>query len=387
MAAGERPAAAADAVNNPGGAAVVHAPGPLMRTSSLLVIPNCHAQVIYKQEVPSQRDGQLLYVATEIKPGEKASLKPEQIITVKESYLYTEMKPNETAPPDEMQQARVTREDGTVETVNFRRVHDNDEVPQAWRLDRLKPVTRELRLLKENDEVKEGQLLALVDPALTLDEFDIKKTKYYAAVADAAASEKTRDEAKERMITLEKLFRGSTPGSAPYEEVRGGRLTFDRYFLEAVSKKEAIKQADRELSQMLTQTKMHEIRAKITGGTGVVKIIYKQKGDAVKNQEPVLQLWHYDRLRIEGRVEMQHIAFLHPGKTVVIEPSQPRSPRAILSGHLQEVRGVTVSPKRQIVSASDDRTVRVWDPVTGETEARWVHPAAVLAVACSPIGF
>jgi len=375
-----------DSVPNPGAAAVINAPGPLMRSSSLLVIPNCHAQVIYKQEVPSQRDGQLLYVATEIKPEERGHLKPEQIVTVKESYLYIEMKPDETAPADEIQQARVTRETGAVETVRYRRVHDSDDIAEAWRLDRLKPLNRELRLLKEGDEVKEGQLLALVDPALTLDESDIKKTKYYAARADFAASEKTRDEAKERYDTLMRLYRGATPGSAPYEEVRGGKLTFDRYLFEAIKNGEAIKQADRELSQMLTQTKMHEIRAKITGGTGVVKVIYKQKGDAVKNQEPVLQLWHYDRLRIEGRVEMQHIGFLQKGKTVVIEPSQPRSPRAVLSGHLQEVRGVAVSKNRKIVSASDDRTVRVWDPVSGNAEARLFHPAAVLAVACSPKG-
>src|SRR5262249_32071820 len=138
--------------------------------------------------------------------------------------------------------------------------------------------TRKLRVLKEGDEVKEGQLLSLIDPSQALDEFEIKRTKLWAAKADFAASEKTRDEAKERYDTLVKLYRGATPGSAPYEEVRGGRLTWDRYYLEAISKGEAIKQAERELSQTLTMVKMHEIRAK---RDGVIKIIYKQQGDAV----------------------------------------------------------------------------------------------------------
>jgi WD40 repeat protein len=384
--AAERPPAPADVAGNPGGAAVVNAGGRLFPSSSSLVIPNCHAQVIYKQEVPSQRDGQLLYVATEIRPEEEGKLKPEQIVTVPESYLYMVMQKDDKAPADEIQEAMVIR-DNKEELVRYRRVHDGDEIGEVCRLERLRPVTRRLRILKEGDEVKEGQLLALVDPALTLDEFDIKKTKYWAATADFAASEKTRDEAKERWDTLQRLFRGAVPGSAPFEEVRGGLLTYDRYRLEAISKKEAIKQADRELSQVLTQTKMHEIRAKITGGTGVVKVIYKQKGDAVKNEEPVLQLWHYDRLRIEGRVEMQHIGLLPKGKTVVVEPSHPSSPRAILSGHLQEVRGVAVSKKRQIVSASEDRTVIVWDRSSGNAEAVLRHPAAVLAVTCSSEGY
>src|SRR5262249_61093668 len=149
-------------------------------------------------------------------------------------------------------------------------------------------------------------------------------------------------------------------------------------------KGEATKQAERELSQTLTMVKMHEIRAK---QDGVIKIIYKQRGDAVKNQDPVLHIDHHDRLRIEGRVEMQYLAYLPPGKTVVIEPSQPRSPKTILSGHLQEVRGVAVSKDRKIVSAGDDRKVIVWDHVSGNGLAGLNHPAAVPAVAVSPTGY
>ena len=95
---------------------------------------------------------------------------------------------NETAPADEIQQAKVTRETGNVEIARYRRVHDSDDIAEAWRLDRLKPITRDLRLLKEGDEVKEGQLLSLIDPSQALDEFDIKKTKLWAARADFAAS-------------------------------------------------------------------------------------------------------------------------------------------------------------------------------------------------------
>jgi WD40 repeat protein len=378
--AGERPAAPADAPGNPGGAAVVHAPGALLRASNLLVIPNAHVGVIYRQEVPSLREGQLLYVATEIKPGEEGTLKPDQIVTVPESYLYVEMKPGEKAPEDEIQGFTVTRDNKKEVVLLYRRLHESDNNVEAVRLERWTK-TRNLRILKEGDEVKEGQLLSLIDPSQALDEFDIKKTKVFAARADYDASKATRDEAKERYDTLNRLATGTAPGSAPREEVRGGKLTWERYLLETVSKGEAIKQAERELSQTLTMVKMHEIRAK---RDGVIKIIYKQMGDAVKNQDPVLHIDNHDRLRIEGRVEMQYLGYVPKGKTVVIEPSQPRSPKAILPGHLQAVRGVAVSKDRKIISAGDDGKVIVWDHVSGDAKAVLTHPAAVLGVACSP---
>jgi WD40 repeat protein/biotin carboxyl carrier protein len=372
----ERHPAPGDGPDNAGSAAVVNARGALVRA---LVIPS-HVAVIQKTDVPSLREGQLLYVATEIKPEEKDTLKRDQIVELPESYLYVEMKPDETTPQDEIQDATVTR-DGKSVTTRWRRLRDNDTIVDWSKVDRLLPRTRKLRLLKEGDEVKKGQLLGLIDPLLVLDEFDIKKTKLWAAKADEQSSIKAREEAQQRYETLVKLYRGATPGSAAYEEVRQAKFQADHYYYEAISKGEAIKQAERELSQTLTTVRMHEIRAKIDG---VVKILYKQQGDAVKNQDPVLHLDHHDRLRIEGRVEWQYLAYLPKDKTVVIEPSQPRSPRAVLSGHLQEVRGVAVSKDRKIISAGDDRKVIVWDHVSGDQKAVLPHPAAVLAVACSP---
>ena len=38
---------------------------------------------------------------------------------------------------------------------------------------------------------------------------------------------------------------------------------------------------------------------------GVVKAVYKNKGEAVKNLEPVVQLQSPEVLRVEGQVEVQ----------------------------------------------------------------------------------
>jgi RNA polymerase sigma factor (sigma-70 family) len=183
-------------------------------------------------EVPSQRDGVLLVIGTEIKPGDKVP--PDQVVTVKIGD----------------------------EQVKYRR-------------------------LREGDMVEEGQLLARVDDALARDEAASKRAAVDAAKADWEASVKTRDEALERYKTLEKLLRGNAPAQVSTEDVRGARLTYDRYFYEELSKKAAIARAEAELRQAQTVLRMHEIRSP---ARGVIRDIYRNRGEAVRALEPVVQI-------------------------------------------------------------------------------------------------
>jgi RNA polymerase sigma factor (sigma-70 family) len=183
-------------------------------------------------EVPSQRDGVLLVIGTEIKPGEKVP--PDQVVVVKIGD----------------------------EQTKYRR-------------------------LREGDRVEEGQLLARVDDALARDEAASKKAAVDAARAEWEASAKTRDEALERFKTLEKLLKGTAPGTVSMEDVRAAKLTYDRYFYEEISKKAAIARAEAELRQAQTVLRMHEIRSPVRG---VIRDIYKNRGEAVRALEPVVQI-------------------------------------------------------------------------------------------------
>ena len=169
---------------------------------------------------------------------------------------------------------------------------------------------RRYRRLKEGDRVEEGQLLAIVDPALILDELGIKEAKYVAAEADWLASVKTRDEAEQRYRTLERLKREKF-GSVSDEEFRGAKLTWDRYFFEEVGKRYAIATAKRELSQALTQLTMHEIRSKIPGE---IKSILKHRGETVRNLEPVFQVSNPHIVRIAGLTKLQNLDSHPPGQ-------------------------------------------------------------------------
>jgi WD40 repeat protein len=168
------------------------------------------------------------------------------------------------------------------------------------------------------------------------------------------------------------------------EDLRGAQLTYDRYYYEEVSKQEGIKKAEAALNQTLTTLKLHEIRAK---RSGVIKAVNKQQGEAVKGFEQggdqIALINHINLLRIEGLVDVQYVGRITEGSKVVVEPSQPRSPKRVLTGHLQPIKSVAVSKDFRIVSASEDST-RVWDRQRDYDDVELPVPSSTHAVACSP---
>jgi multidrug efflux pump subunit AcrA (membrane-fusion protein) len=182
-------------------------------------------------DVPSQRDGILLVIGTDLKPGEKVP--PDQVVVVKA---------------------------GDEET--------------------------KYRRLREGDTVEEGQLLARVDDTLARDEVAGRRAAVDAARADWQASVKTRDEAEERYTTISRRYHGG-PGSVSLEDYRGAKLTYDRYVFEEVARKAAVAKAEAELRQAQTALRMHEIRSPVRG---CVRDIYKNRGEAVRALEPVVQV-------------------------------------------------------------------------------------------------
>ena len=74
--------------------------------------------------------------------------------------------------------------------------------------------------------------------------------------------------------------------SVSLDDVEGGKLTFERYAQEQVSKESAVAKAQQELMQAATVLKKYEVRATIDGQ---VTAIYKNRGEAVKKLDPILQ--------------------------------------------------------------------------------------------------
>ena len=182
-----------------------------------------------KIEVPSQRNGILIVVGTDIKPGDKV-------------------------PPGQVIKVRIAGEE------------------------------KQFRRLRVGDRVEEGQLLARLDDRLARDELAIADARIKAKEADLRATEKTVEEARVRLARILKMAAGNLISE---EEVRGARLTAARYTEEVASKKEELKIAVLQRKSAATIVQMHEIRSPVTG---VVRKIHKQRGEAVKALEPVFQI-------------------------------------------------------------------------------------------------
>lgn len=339
-----------------------------------------------KQEAPSERDGQLLVIGGETKPGEEVPAGKK--MRAKVGFLAIAVQPGEQVPA--AQQIVFP----SIKRV-YRRWKEGDPMKETAHRDGTKSAEenagpflivaeefREFRRLDVGDEVKAGQMIALVDPTLAIKEMAIKNSQVNAAEADVEATKRTKDESLRRYTNMLAQNRAA-PGSVPKDEIQGAELTYQRYVQEQVSKEAASIKAQQELLQAVTILQKHEVRAAIDG---IVKIIYKNRGEAIKNLDPILQLQNPGRLRVEALYEIQDTEGFRPGMDAIIEPSLPVQPRQVLRGHLLEVNCVAVSkgPKTTIVSGSEDRTLRGWDPVDGRQLWQLTHKVPVKAVACSP---
>ncbi len=383
-----------------------------------LLIQDARLLSMEMQDVPAEHDGKLLFLGTEIRPGEEVP--KEKLLEYDVSILVVPVTTwNDVDPKD-----RIT--DPANPRVLYRRVRPTDElVPGMTSIVHQKLQFRKLDI---GDRVKAGQMLGVINPDLALADLAIKQSKFEGAEAERRTSEAMREESKRRLALLDGLRSKAGVRAVTEEDYGIARVTVERYLQEEVSKRAAVRQASRELSAALTTLNMHIIRSSIDG---VIKAVYKRRGEATKNLDSVLQIQNPDKLSVESRVDVQEALPLRErwnealklrekasalraaaaGKNqgdpseakkleaeadrlahVLVEASRVEPPMAVLSGHLQEVTSVAVTNESQprIVSGGEDHMVRIWHRPKGSDRwqevTRLNHHAIIRALACTPAG-
>jgi hypothetical protein len=144
----------------------------------------------------------------------------------------------------------------------------------------------EFRKLEVGDKVEEGQLLALVDPALALHEVALEIASLEARAAEHRAAVKAMEEAEKRYLSM-KRQRAIAPRSVSDGNLCGAKLTWDRYTVEEAVQAGLVRQARRELRAALAALQMHEVRSNVRG---VVQAVSKHRGEAVRDLETVAEL-------------------------------------------------------------------------------------------------
>jgi WD40 repeat protein len=222
--------------------------------------------------------------------------------------------------------------------------------------------------VKEGDYVKTGRLLAKLDCRQAAADLDSKKAKVVAAkkTEDTLYGEFKRDENVASKKALSEA------------ELNVSRLRWQRAISDTL-----VAESDRQISQVALD--LYELHG---ASPGIVRSIFKRKGESVKNLETVMQIYNVDRLRVEGLTPQHNLYYLDVGDKVTLEPAQPLRAYETLGAHLAEVNAVAVSnsPKNPMIcSASDDKSVLVWDRLNDRRKA-YLHPGPVRALACTPPG-
>ena len=140
--------------------------------------------------------------------------------------------------------------------------------------------------LGEGDRVDKGDLLAHLNDALARKDLDIKRALFAASEADWRSATKTKEEAKNRYDACLRANQ-RTPGTISAEEARGHLLNFERYKEEEISKAKTVEVSRLEVEKARTILELHEIRSPVDG---VIEVVLKKDGEAVKRLEPVFRI-------------------------------------------------------------------------------------------------
>lgn len=287
-----------------------------------IVIHDARFVVIDKQDVPSQRDGVLTVIGTDV--GENDEVPADRLITVK-----------------------VGKE------------------------------TKRYRWLKEGDTVKSGQLLAQIDDRLPGAEAEMKGAKITASKADYDASVKTREEARERYLS-----RVRSRDSA--EEIRGALLTLQRYESEVISKDKGIELAKLEKQQADVVLEMHRISSAIDGEVKTIfkkrgesvkalETVFQIQNIDRLRVEGLVDVQYLPRIKHGMKVAIEPL--LPISQVAEFKGHLQEITGVAVSNDLKNPL---------IASASEDGTVRVWEGRQRREKVVYWHPGPVRAVACTP---
>jgi WD40 repeat protein len=242
------------------------------------------------------------------------------------------------------------------------------------------------RRLKETDQVVEGQVLGMIDPAKAFDKLAVAEANLEIAKEEAAAAESVRDTAQEELKRAKEGNRVRPPAVSS-SELAIRTLEAEKAYREMLAKRSKIKAAQNEVYSAQTDASWYVIRNPLPG-VSVIKAIDRKAGDAAKNLDTILQLQNYSLLRAEGTAEVQHLGILQSrkGAKVRVEPTYEEAPLRTLLGHHKEVTSVAVGRDAKgpvIISASLDKSVGIWD-ANGDGRKSLAHPEAVRVVAAAP---
>jgi biotin carboxyl carrier protein len=293
-----------------------------------IVIDRAPVSSADKQEVPSQVDSVVWAIATELKPGEEATLREDQ---------------------------------------KFKH-----------------PITGQVyRRIDEGEEVQPGQLVVILDDQKVRAKYQGLKDVLPATLEMSKLSQQFAGVTKQLESMQESLFRQNGPGSkleylqAQAQNLHGMIEQFDK-LVSSLNTKASLDEAKVEMDR-------HMIRATTSGK---IRHVNKHVGESVKAGDMIMEIENPNRMRVEGQIGVQYAGVLKKGMPVLIQPEKQVGPEKTLSTGASAITAIAVGqskkqPEPLIVTAGADSRVVVQDRL-GKLFVPLPHPVAVRALACSP---
>lgn len=227
-------------------------------------------------------------------------------------------------------------------------------------------------------QVARGEMLARLDERLLRPQVEMLQIKASSEAARLIARAQLED-IDAKLVVAVKLLAKRAYAAA---EVEAFQFQRQRYAEELRKAEEDQEVARKELEKARRSLDMHQIRSDLAGE---VTKVYKRAGESIKPAEPLFWVANCDRLRIEGLCKVQQAGLLRVGMRAIVEPEVRGEQMTELSGHTAAVTSLAVSADgRLLASASEDRTVLLWNWPQGTRRALLPHPAEVFAVAVAP---
>jgi len=233
--------------------------------------------------------------------------------------------------------------------------------------------------LRDNDPVVAGQELARQDEQLIVVQIASTEKIIEANKLVVKENENAKKYYAEQLDAL-----STTAGTAKFERLTL-MATVARLQAEVIQTQREQAKAEGELLTANAQLRRHFVKSPMNGR--IVKLL-KSPGDFAKTGEVIMEMQATDRVRVEGKLDIQYTGQVRRGMRAMVEPARPVGPHPLANYHRQEVTSVAVTghkPKPMVVSGGLDGNALVWDLFDTKISHRLPHPTGVgvRSVACT----
>ncbi|MCC7422169.1 MAG: efflux RND transporter periplasmic adaptor subunit [Planctomycetaceae bacterium] len=211
---------------------------------------------------------------------------------------------------------------------------------------------------EEGHEVQEGQKIAGLQDEVAAANLAVaqKKSENDVEIRFSKKAAELAQAEYEKALDANQIVKNAVPDI----EVRRLKLAAEKSALQ-------IEQADHQrkldaLNRDQAQAELNTYRVKVPFD-GVVTRVFKHKGEAVRQGDPILELASTRRVRVEGDLDIQHLTQVQPGCRVVVQLDIPdvelEIEKETFEGRVEFV-DVNVQPV--------SRQVRIWARVQNRGE-------------------